>query len=110
MPLRNTIKNQPLHEHASIYAEILDSLPAAVYLCDVEGYITAFNEAAVELWGRKPVLGRDLWCGSWKIYNLDGTPLALDSCPMALTLKNGKAEVGKEIIIEQPSGKRFNIL
>ena len=34
----------------------LDKLPAAAYLCDAEGYITYYNQRAVELWGRAPKL------------------------------------------------------
>ena len=59
--------------------------------------------------GREPVLGKDLWCGSWKIYHLDGTPMSLDDCPMAQTLKGKKAVLDQEIIIEQPGGKKLNI-
>jgi PAS domain S-box-containing protein len=88
----------------------MDALPAAIYTCDADGRVTMFNEAAVELWGRRPELGKDFWCGSWKIFNKDGTPLPLEQCPMAETLKTGKAVRGKEIIIERPNGDRFNIL
>ena len=46
--------------------------PSAIYSCNMEGYITNYNAAAVELWGREPEIGKDLWCGSWKIYTTDG--------------------------------------
>ena len=90
--------------------DILNSLPAAVYVCDAAGYVIKFNDAAVKLWGRTPEIGKDLWCGSWKMYDLDGSLIPLDICPMAELLKTGKAVAGKEIIIEQPGGKRFNVL
>ena len=57
------------------------ALPAAVYTTDERGRITLYNQAAVALWGRDPEVGKDLWCGSWKIYRPDGTPLPLDECP-----------------------------
>ena len=90
--------------------ELIEMLPAAVYACDKEGRITFYNKAAAVLWGRNPSIGKDLWCGSWKIYEPDGTPLILDACPMAITLKEGVAVKGHEIIIERPDGVRVNVL
>ena len=58
-----------------------------VYTCDVDGRITLFNESARALWGRTPELHIDQWCRSFKIYGPDGSPVSLDECPMALTLK-----------------------
>lgn len=98
-----------VNQHSN-FTELLNTLPAAVYLCNAEGFVTVHNEAAVNLWGRKPVIGKDLWCGSWKIYTSEGLPLPLDECPMALTLKSRKAVLGREIIIEQPNGDRHNIM
>lgn len=90
--------------------QLLETLPAALYTCDLKGKITFFNQAAADLWGRRPELGKDMWCGSWKIYNIDGTVLDLDKCPMAITLKEGRAVKGAEIIIEKPNGIRVYIL
>src|SRR5580693_3990307 len=61
---------------------VLDALPAPVYVADAAGRITYFNEAAADLWGRRPELGRAQWCGSWKLYWPDGTPLPHDQSPM----------------------------
>jgi PAS domain S-box-containing protein len=98
-------------EHTNNYlANILyNELPVAVYTCDNLGYITSYNTAAEKLWGRKPVIGKDLWCGSWKIYYLNGTPMPLDLCPMARTLKEGVAIEGEEIIVERPDGTRVKV-
>lgn len=90
----------------NFYKTLFRKLPVALYTCDKDGYITFFNEAAVELWGREPVPGKDLWCGSWKIYRLDGTPLPLEECPMAIALKEGRAVLGEEIIVYRPDGSR----
>jgi PAS domain S-box-containing protein len=92
------------------YRQLVQSLPAAVYTTDAEGHVTLFNEAAAILWGREPEIGKDLWCGSYKIFNPDGTDLPLDECPMAVTLKQGRAVRGREIVIERPDGTRRNIL
>src|SRR5581483_6503312 len=79
-----------------------NDIPIAIYSCDKFGYVTSFNSAAVKLWGRTPEAGKDLWCGSWKIYHPDGAPLPLDTCPMAIALKQGIAVEGEEIVIERP--------
>ena len=104
MSFRSSITSTLKPELLSFFKGILNALPAAIYLCDANGYVTAYNDAAVKLWGRRPEVGKDLWCGSWKIYDLDGTLIPLASCPMAVTLKTKKAVAGKEIIIVQPDG------
>lgn len=35
----------------------IDVLPAAVYVCNSAAVIVAFNQRAIELWGRTPNLG-----------------------------------------------------
>ncbi|HKZ67735.1 MAG TPA: PAS domain S-box protein, partial [Chitinophagaceae bacterium] len=57
-----------------------------------------------------PTAGEDLWCGSWKIYKPDGSPLPLDECPMAITLQEKRKVEGVEIIIEKPNGERRVIM
>ncbi len=87
---------------AQYFVELFYTSPIAIYTCDQNGYINFYNKSATVLWGRIPEVGKDLWCGSWKIYYPDGKPMALDECPMALTLKQGKAYEGREIVIERP--------
>jgi PAS domain S-box-containing protein len=86
--------------------EILDSLPVALYTTDAEGRITYYNEASVEMSGRRPVLGDDKWCVSWKLFQPDGTPLAHDECPMAAALRDRKPVRGAEAVAERPDGSR----
>ena len=92
--------------HNTISKEVFDSLPVAIYTCDRFGFITSYNKAAATLWGRKPVIGSDLWCGSWKIYKPNGDSLPLESCPMAITLKEARPIEGEEIVVERPDGSR----
>jgi PAS domain S-box-containing protein len=86
--------------------DVLDALPVAVYATDAEGRILYFNPAAEALWGRAPVPGQDKWCGSLRLFWPDGRPMALDECPMAITLKNGSPVRGAEAILERPDGSR----
>ncbi|WP_441999164.1 PAS domain-containing protein [Microvirga sp. 2TAF3] len=89
---------------ASLFPEILEALPAAVYVTDAVGFITYYNEAAVALWGRRPVLGQDRWCGSWRIYRPDGTALPHEDCPMAIALRENKEVRNVDAIAERPDG------
>jgi PAS domain S-box-containing protein len=89
---------------------VLEALPVALYTTDAVGRITSYNEAAVELWGRRPVLGDDAWCGSWRLYWPDGTPMPHDQCPMAVALKEGRAIKGAEALAERPDGRRVPFL
>lgn len=86
--------------------DLLAAIPAAIYTTDAAGKITYFNEAAVELAGRRPTVGSDEWCVTWKLYWPDGTPLPHDQCPMAVTLREGKPVRGKEAVAERPDGTR----
>ncbi|SRR6266496_1203016 len=99
-----------LHESEHRYRELIQKLPVAIYTCDAQGRIEMYNDAAVTLWGREPEIGKDLWCGSWKIYRADGSPLPSDSCPMSVTLKEGRPVNGVEIVIERPDGIRVNVM
>jgi PAS domain S-box-containing protein len=90
----------------SRFREVIEALPAAIYTTDKAGRITFYNQAAEEMWGRKPTLGDDQWCGSWKLYWSDGTPLSHDECPMAIALKTGRPVRGMEAVAERPDGTR----
>jgi PAS domain S-box-containing protein len=92
------------------WRQLLEALPAAVYTTDAAGRITFFNEAAAELAGHRPELGRDLWCVSWRLHRPDGTPLPHDECPMAVALREDRPVKGVEIIAERPDGARVHLL
>ncbi|MBC9929489.1 PAS domain S-box protein [Chitinophaga qingshengii] len=101
---------QRLASSERYYRHLLQNLPAAIYTCDAEGRILWYNEAAVALWGRAPVVGKDMWCGSWKIFDTDGiTPMPLETCPMARALQTGEVVREEEIIVERPDGTRRNV-
>jgi two-component system sensor kinase FixL len=91
---------------------LLEKLPAGAYTCDPEGLITYFNPQAIELWGRAPNLNDpvDRFCGSFKLFATDGTPIAHDQCWMALALKTNQEYNGCEIVIERPDGQRLTVL
>ena len=89
------------------FRALLDVLPAAIYTTDAAGRITYYNQAAVDLAGRRPALGADEWCVSWRLYSSDGRPMRHDECPMAIALKENRAVRGDEAILERPDGTRI---
>ncbi|MEP7164731.1 MAG: PAS domain S-box protein [Ferruginibacter sp.] len=91
------------------YNQLVENLQAAIYTTDAEGHITLYNKAAADLWGREPTIGKDMWCGSYKIYDTDGADMPLDTCSMARVLKEGRPILGEEIIVVRPDGAFRNV-
>lgn len=102
-------KIRPLFDAPSIdspsYRQFLEALGVAVYTTDAEGHITFFNEAAADLWGRRPELGEE-WFGSWKLYWPDGRPMPHEQCPMAIALNEARSVRGYEAVAVRPDGTR----
>ena len=93
------------------YRDLIEALGVAVYTTDAAGVITYFNQAAADLWGRRPEIGKDQWCGSWTIYHLDDiTVMPHDECPMAICLKENRPVRGVEAIAERPDGSRIQFM
>jgi PAS domain S-box-containing protein len=104
-----TIKGDPaaaLELVDNLWRELIETVPAAIYATDAAGRITFYNEAAATLWGCRPELGKSEFCGSWKLYWPDGTPLPHNKCPMAMALKQKKPIRGIEAVAERPDGVR----
>src|ERR1700710_999917 len=96
-------KIKPLALRAfSAFKEIEETSPVAMYTCDRNGYLTFFNKAAEQLWGRAPLIGEDQWSGGWKLYYPGGEPMPAEESPMARTLNEGVMFQGNEMTIERP--------
>jgi PAS domain S-box-containing protein len=93
-----------------VLGELLGALPAAIYTTDPQGRITFYNQAAADLWGCRPELGKSEWCGSWRLYWPDGKPMPHGSCPMAIALKQRRPIKGAEAVAERPDGTRVAFL
>ena len=89
---------------------LIEALPAAIYMTDAQGRITYYNEAAVAFTGRRPALGQDRWCVTWRLYQPDGTLLPHDQCPMAIALKENRPIRGVEAVAERPNGTRVSFM
>lgn len=101
---------EALRESEHRHRQLVEALPAAVYTCDGEGGLTLYNEAALKLWGRRPEIGKQHWCGSLRIYKPDGRPLPIDEYSMAIAIREGRLVRDREIIVERPDGSRSVVL
>ena len=91
---------------------LIEILPAAVYVCDADGVIVGFNQRAVDLWGRTPLLDQtdEKFCGSHKLFRADGAFLPHAETPMASVLRTGQPYNDGRVIIERPDGSRITVL
>lgn len=93
------------------YRTLFDLVPMAVYSTDAEGVIQEFNRQAIDLWGRTPDKGTEKFCGSFKMFRADGTPMAHDECPMARVLEGEELDANDcEVIVEQANGERKSVM
>jgi nitrogen-specific signal transduction histidine kinase len=92
--------------------DLIETLPAAVYVCNAEAVVVAYNRRAAELWGRAPTAGDtdERCCGAHKLFRPDGTFLPHSETPMEWVLRTGKPARDMEVIIERPDTSRVTVL
>ncbi|MDT0687189.1 sensor histidine kinase [Autumnicola psychrophila] len=86
------------------FRQMWEETDVPFYTCDKEGYLTFFNKAAVALWGRTPEIGKDLWCGSGKIYYPDGQQMPWEAHPLNQILRGRITPERQKIRIKRPDG------
>ncbi|HEY1940663.1 MAG TPA: PAS domain S-box protein [Roseiarcus sp.] len=101
---------EAVRESESRLRELLEALPNAIYTTDAQGLVTFYNQAAIEMFGRRPELGSDEWLRSWKLYRTDGSFLPYDESSMALSLQEKRPIRGEEAIGERPDGSRVHFV
>lgn len=96
----------------ALFRTMLDRLPTAAYACDADGLIIYFNAKAAQLWGREPKLNHadDRYCGSFRLFSAEGTPIPHAECWMALALQHRREYVRREILIERSNGALATVL
>jgi PAS domain-containing protein len=49
--------------------DLIEVLPAAVYVCNAQAVVVSYNRRAAELWGREPVPGDtdQKYCGAHRL-------------------------------------------
>jgi PAS domain S-box-containing protein len=92
------------------YGTLFDALPVAAFVCDQHGVIQRFNRRAAALWGREPQCGVERYCGSLRLYLMDGTLLPHDRSPMVDVLRTGISASNVEVQIERPDNTRLAVM
>jgi PAS domain S-box-containing protein len=94
------------------HAALVDLFPMAAYAVRApDGVIIWFNSRAAQLWGRVPVVGDtdSRFCGAYRLYYADGTPMAHCDTPVAKVLETGIPVHHEEVVIERPDGSRVRV-
>jgi PAS domain S-box-containing protein len=102
-----------LRESEAHYRALFELGPAAIYSCDASGAIRNCNRRAVELWGRRPILGhpQERFCGSLKMFDSEGRFIDHAHCPMGKVLAGTITEArDAEVVIERPDGSRIIVV
>lgn len=68
--------------------------------------ITYFNPACIDLTGRRPEVGADRWCVTWRLYTNAGEFLPHDACPIAVAINTQRPIRGVTAVAERPDGTR----
>ena len=92
------------------FRDVVAALPVAVYVTDADGLVTYYNDAAAQLWGRRPELGKARWCGSWKLFWPDGRSLPHEQSSLAVALRERQPNRNMEAIAVRPDGSRVSFL
>lgn len=102
------LSRKKIEEREKMYSDLLHKLPVAAYLCDNEGKLLIYNEAAAALWGRQPQIGSALWYDIPEIKAGNSKPASYDAHPKVLD--PDKPNPGREISIERPDGDKRKVL
>ncbi len=97
---------EPLHERERRFRELLDALPAAIYTTDAGRPPYLLQRRGRRIVGPSAGASSAEWCGSWRLFWADGTPMAHGDCPMAVALREDRPVRGMEAICERPDGTR----
>ncbi|SIO60735.1 PAS domain S-box-containing protein [Singulisphaera sp. GP187] len=105
-------KDEALRASEAKYRRLVEFSPVAMCACDSEGVITFYNDRAADIWGWSPRVGDRVhrFCGASKLSWPDGTPLLHDQTPMAQALRDGTPSRNRELVMEQPGGRRIHVL
>jgi PAS domain S-box-containing protein len=102
--------NELLRSKEAGFRQLLEALPAAIQTTDTAGHITYCNQAAVDLWGVRPEVGRDTLHSLYRLYYQDGRPISDQDEPLHASLCARAKLRGQELILERTDGKRIPII
>jgi PAS domain S-box-containing protein len=109
--LERQIAEETLQTRDNMIRE-LPLLPAAVCVCNQFGTVELYNRTAVELWGYEPSKhqGSQRFCGSYRLFHADGTPMPHSESPMAEVLRTAVPLRNRELLVGRPDGSRVPVL
>ncbi len=91
-------------------AGLVELIPVATCICDLDGRILHYNRRAVEIWGRAPKPGEthEQFTGASRFYGGDGQPLAQSK--VNEVLQTGRAVRDTEVIVDRGERGRVAVL
>ena len=89
---------------------ILELLPVATCICDLDGRIVQYNSRAIEIWGRTPKPGQthEAFTAQAKFYSPEGE--RLPESKVSQVLRSGQALRNEEVIVDKADGSRIAVL
>src|SRR6516225_2349543 len=90
----------------------LDAIPTGLCVCRSDGVLARYNQRAVELWGRAPLVGdrSEFSEVNFRRYTPEGIPIPFAASPVGVALRSGVPIRGAELFIERPDGSRVPVL
>ncbi len=101
---------QALRDSERRYRQLVESLPVALFTCDLDSRIVFYNQAAITLWGCEPDSGPGRWSTATRVTTVDGRVLDRDECPLVLALREGCVVSGTELVVVRPDDSRRHVL
>jgi PAS domain S-box-containing protein len=102
--------NELLRIKEASFRRLLEALPAAIQTTDAAGHVTYCNQAAIDLWGTRPALGRDTRHNLYRLLYPDGTPMPDDEQPCQVSLTEKRKVLGQDALLERADGQRIPII
>ncbi|HEU5047291.1 MAG TPA: ATP-binding protein [Rickettsiales bacterium] len=92
------------------YEDILQLMPAALYTTDKEGTLTFYNNAAAELWEKRPEIGKTKWHQFASVYTPEGVELPWQQHPFSIALAEKRPVRGVEVALKHCDGTLVPVL
>ena len=55
---------------------MIDNFPLPAFICGPDGVLLRYNKRAAEVWGSAPELGTHRFGGAFRLFSIDGKPMA----------------------------------
>jgi len=102
--VRADAQRSALEASVALYRSVVASLAEGIVVQDAAGTVQAFNESALRILGMSAdqLLGRAELPDGWCAIEEDGTPLAPENHPAAVTLRTGHPQLNVLLGIQSP--------